>query len=81
MSMASALIWVILGLLIVLYFLPTFTAYRRGHHNATAIFVLNLFLGWTCLGWIFALVWAFTAVRETGYTSKPSADRSSVVRY
>lgn len=42
------------------YFLPAFVASARGHQNASAIFVLNLFLGWTFLGWIGALVWSMT---------------------
>lgn len=42
------------------YFLPTTTAIIRKHHNKTAIFVLNLLLGWLVLGWIGSLVWAFT---------------------
>lgn len=32
----------------------------RKHNNSGAIFVLNLFLGWSCLGWIIAIVWAHT---------------------
>jgi hypothetical protein len=46
--------------LIFMYFVPTIVAYRRRHQNAFAIFVLNLFLGVTVLGWIVALVWAST---------------------
>lgn len=42
-----------------MYFLPSLTARSRDHMNTTAIFVLNLFLGWTFLGWVIALVWAF----------------------
>lgn len=49
--------------LLVLYFLPGIIASARTHHNALAIWVLTLFLGWTALGWIVALVWAFTAVQ------------------
>lgn len=53
------------GLLILLigvlaYFLPTIIAASRGHRNAAAIFMLNLFLGWTFLGWVVSLVWSFT---------------------
>jgi hypothetical protein len=44
------------------YFLPTIIAVARGHHNAAAIFLLNLFLGWSFLGWVIALVWSATAV-------------------
>ncbi len=57
---------IILGIIIVvlsvgLYFLPSIIAFKRGHPNAGAILVLNIFLGWTVLGWIGALVWSFTA--------------------
>lgn len=44
-----------------LYFLPAVIAAARGHHQAGAIFVLDLLLGWTLLGWIVAIVWSFTA--------------------
>jgi hypothetical protein len=42
------------------YFLPTIGAFIKSHHNAGAILVLNLFLGWTLIGWVAALVWATT---------------------
>jgi hypothetical protein len=42
----------------VLYFFPTLIGRKK--RNAGAIFVLNLLLGWTLIGWIIALVWAFT---------------------
>lgn len=45
------------------YFLPWLVAVMREHHQAGAIAVLNLFLGWTFIGWVVALVWAATAVR------------------
>ncbi|OOG53317.1 hypothetical protein B0E48_16680 [Rhodanobacter sp. C03] len=43
-----------------IYFIPSFVAYGREHPNETAIIVLNLFLGWTVIGWVGSLVWAFT---------------------
>ncbi len=46
-----------------IYFLPSIVAYRRQHHNTMAIFILDLFLGWTFLGWVIALVWSSTVVR------------------
>ena len=51
---------IIIGLFIgvFLYFLPSVVGRRKT--NATAIFMLNLFLGWTFLGWVLALVWACT---------------------
>jgi Superinfection immunity protein len=45
-----------------IYFLPTIIAVARQHHNALAIFLLNLLLGWTVLGWVGSLVWSATAV-------------------
>ena len=45
---------------LLLYFLPAVVASARRHNQRVAIFWLNLFLGWTFLGWIAAFVWAFT---------------------
>ena len=45
-----------------IYFLPSFIAGMRGHPNTFAIFILNLLLGWSFIGWVVALVWSFTAV-------------------
>lgn len=47
-------------LLMAMYFLPWLVATMRQKRNSTAIGVLNLFLGWTGLGWVLALVWSFT---------------------
>lgn len=41
-----------------IYFVPTIIAYCRGHRNTLAIFLFNLFFGWSLLGWIIALIWA-----------------------
>ena len=35
----------------VLYFLPAIIAALRHTHNATGILILNIFLGWTVVGW------------------------------
>ena len=50
----------IVGILLLafLYFLPTIVAMSRGHRSYGGILVLNLFLGWTFIGWLIALVWA-----------------------
>ncbi len=41
---------------ITFYFLPTISA--RGRVHFQGIFLLNLLLGWTILGWVGALIWA-----------------------
>lgn len=51
--------------LLSMYFLPALVAWKRSHRNASAIGVLNLFLGWTMIGWVGSLVWAFTSNTAT----------------
>ena len=46
-----------------IYFMPAIVAYVRGHPSFVAIMVLNLLLGWSLVGWIVALVWAFSDMR------------------
>lgn len=55
------------GLVFVLgfYMLPSMVAAGRHHRSGTAIAVLNLLLGWTLLGWVAALVWAFVGTPVT----------------
>ena len=40
------------------YLLPFAIAFNKHRANTGAIFALNLFLGWSLLGWVAALVWA-----------------------
>jgi hypothetical protein len=42
----------------VMYFLPSIIALARGKRDIFAIFLLNLFLGWSVIGWVVALIWA-----------------------
>lgn len=41
-----------------MYFLPSIIALLRSKRDTLSIFLLNLFLGWSVIGWIVALVWA-----------------------
>ena len=43
------------------YFLPSIIALARSKRNTLSIFLLNIFLGWTLVGWVVALVWAVRA--------------------
>lgn len=48
----------VLAVMFCLYFLPSFVARKKQKKNTGSIFVLNLFLGWTLVGWVIALAWA-----------------------
>lgn len=41
---------------VLIYFTPTFIAIRKP--NLRLVFLTNLLLGWTLIGWIAAMVWA-----------------------
>jgi hypothetical protein len=48
-------------ILLPIYFLPSIIAGARSKVNGTAgVVLLNLFLGWTLIGWVGAFIWAFT---------------------
>ena len=49
---------VVISLLSFFYLLPTGIAIGRRRTNTGSIFVLNLLLGWTLVGWVVALVWS-----------------------
>ena len=61
----------LLFIAVLAYFIPTWIANTRKHHNGDAIFATNLFLGWTFLGWAVALIWSLTAVN-----TEPVKDKS-----
>ncbi len=48
-------------IVLLLTFLPSFIAYSRNHPNRLAILILNFLLGWTGVGWIILLIWAFNS--------------------
>jgi len=52
--------------LLALYFLPTIVASNRSHPNQMPIFVINLFLGWTLLGWVISLAWSCARISDEG---------------
>lgn len=41
-----------------LYFLPTIIAALRHTHNTGGVLLVNLFFGWTVIGWFVALLMA-----------------------
>lgn len=57
---APGAVYILLPFMIITYFIPVMVAGGRKHKALGAIFALNLFLGWSLLGWVAALVWALT---------------------
>ena len=58
MSNDTWMLWATPIALLGVYFCPFLIAGNRGLKNTASIFVLNLFLGWTLLGWVIALCMA-----------------------
>lgn len=53
--------FIVLSLIILAYLLPSLVAFARHHRNDNSICVINIFLGWTILGWIICLAWSFSS--------------------
>lgn len=47
-------------ILIAIYFLPIIIAFYRGHASKWAISVVTLLLGFTVIGWFWALIWSLS---------------------
>lgn len=50
-----------------IHFLPTIIAALKHSRSVVGIFLVNLFFGWTVIGWIVALIWALSSEREYVY--------------
>lgn len=50
-----------------LYFLPAIIAAVRHTHNTAGILLLNIFLGWTVVGWFVALLMALCSAPSWAY--------------
>ena len=51
--------FVTLGIMLIIYFIPTFIAIDRKKKNRWWVVVVNIFLWWTLLWWVLALAMAF----------------------
>ena len=57
---------VALGLVVsaIGYIIPGLIAWDRGHHDQRKIWIVTIVLGWTGIGWVIALIWAFNGPRK-----------------
>lgn len=51
-------IWIGIFIGVIMYFIPAITAYEKKKRNKQSILVINIFLGWTVIGWVVALAMA-----------------------
>lgn len=58
--------WLALIIVPIIYFAPTLVARSRKHKSLSAIVFVNVFLGWTLVGWLWAAVWAHTGNTREG---------------
>jgi hypothetical protein len=58
-TFASLSLWL---LIIAAYWTPTIIALIRHLPNAVQVGLVNLFFGWSGIGWVVALVWAFKPI-------------------
>lgn len=58
MILSTFLFFPFFGLGTLMYFLPSIIALAKSKRDLLAIFLLNLFLGWSVIGWFVALIWA-----------------------
>jgi len=49
------------ALLVWIYLLPWWVTKGREHPNVYSIAVVNIFLGWTFIGWVVCLAWSLSA--------------------
>jgi hypothetical protein len=63
MNDVTIVIYIVVALLI--YFIPSIVAFRRGHPNRWPILIINFLFGGTGLGWLGSLVWACGAVHKS----------------
>ncbi|MCG9740172.1 superinfection immunity protein [Shewanella insulae] len=59
---------------ILFYFYPMYEAHFRKQPNFDAIFMVNLLLGWTLIGWTVALIWALREPEIVAVVNKSKTD-------
>jgi hypothetical protein len=65
-SIGGIILYLVVSLIgMLVYFVPTMVAAGKHHYSTLGIFLLNLLLGWTGIGWLIALIWALMGSRPT----------------
>tara|TARA_Y100001978_G_C23337757_1_gene265995 strand:- start:40 stop:327 length:288 start_codon:yes stop_codon:yes gene_type:complete len=57
-GIAQSELIILLGFGILIYLIPTLIAFARKVPSAASITALNVFLGWSIIGFVIALIWS-----------------------
>lgn len=63
----------VLPILLAIYFLPAIISICRDSTKKGAVICVNIFLGWTLIGWVASLVMALSFERRSDYQLKMAA--------
>lgn len=59
--------------LLLAYFIPSIIAFTKNKDNKTTVLILNIFIGWSIIGWIVVLILALkqnpTSINEINLRS------------
>ena len=58
MIVVLILILIIVAISVTIYIIPLIVAIKKKHPYKVPIILINIFLGWSFLGWVGALIWA-----------------------
>lgn len=47
-------------IILIIYIMPILVALRNRHENLASIAIVNIFLGFTYIGWVLSLAWAYS---------------------
>jgi hypothetical protein len=61
---------ILMGIVLTIYLLPGIIALQRKHKNANPLFIVNLFFGWTFIGWVGCLAWSLSYQEPRPATAK-----------
>lgn len=75
MDFDSVFGYIVIIIALIFYFVPTIIGWEK--RNKGGILTLNLFLGWTVIGWIVALVWAMTNDFENNVIIQNNSPKNS----
>jgi hypothetical protein len=57
--------------LLIVYLLPAINAYSKKHRSRALIMAINVLLGWTLIGWVWALAWSAGNVKDAPAEPSP----------